>query len=127
MAVVSAFYAKVQRKVQGARTSLARGAQQSWRFCGAGRRSLESSSGSCCGPCDTCLPVTTRRGTASFWPACTPRSCWVLSTLKDLVGQVGHQLVLHLPRIQEVLLAIVAHVFSWAGRVKCLVRRRARR
>ena len=38
-----------------------------------------------------------------------------LSTLKDLVGQVGHQLVLHLPRIQEVLLAIVAHVFSSGG------------
>ena len=35
-----------------------------------------------------------------------------LNTLKDLVDQVGHLLVRHLPRITSTLLALVAHVFA---------------
>lgn len=111
-------YAKlVQRKVTAAKTSLAQRRATVLAFFGALRTEefgelvsivfrpfLELSGGADASALETDAAVLAGLNSKKL--------LGFLNTLKDLIDQVGHLLVCHLPRITSTLLAMVAHVFS---------------
>jgi len=115
-------YAKVvQRKVQGARTSLAqRRATVLAFFAGLRQDEFRELVSILFRPFRTLSAFVEgatggaeweERDAAVLAALNTKKLLGFLNTLKDLVDQVGHLLTAHLPQITATLLALVAHVF----------------